>query len=99
MRCRSIRRIISAVGLAIVFGIFHNARSEINRPIGQVKSFPYLYAEVGNLSASYPVVDHLAISDRLDFDERYDLNGNEDCPDFLFSDTGTYRIVEFYVHW
>jgi hypothetical protein len=90
---------VSAV--AFVFGSCssNDARAKINKPLSHVKSFPYLYAEVGNPSASYPVLDHLAISDRSDFDESNYQDDFDDRPDFLFSDTGTYRIVEFYVHW
>jgi hypothetical protein len=94
-----IRSSVAAVALALVLCNPGTARSEIHKPLSQVKSFPYLYAEFGNPSASFPVVEYLAISDRPDFDEGSDLNGVEDRPEFLFSDTGTYRIVEFYVHW
>jgi hypothetical protein len=99
LRCQLIRSSVVAVALSLVFCTSYLARSEINKPISQSKSFPYIYAEVGNPGASYPVVEHLALSDRPDFDESVDLNGIEDRPEFLFSDTGTYRIVEFYVHW
>lgn len=71
----------------------------INKPISPVKSFPYIYAEVGNPSASFPVLEHLALSNRPGFDEANHRDDIDDRPDFLFSDTGTYRIVEFYVHW
>lgn len=74
-----------------------------------VKSFPYLYGVEGNPNASFPVMEHLAPAHRRyrpdqqhlqqqQQHEQHDEN-EEDRPDFLFRDTGTYRIVEFYVHW
>jgi hypothetical protein len=98
--CRKILLVCFALlAVSVVVDNSDGATAEINKPHSSVKSFPYLYAEIGNPSASYPVQDHLAISDRWDFDPNNQGDYFDDRPDFLFTDTGTYRIVEFYVHW
>jgi hypothetical protein len=52
-----------------------------------------LYAQIHNHNASFPVIDYIAKTNN------HDVNAELDRPDFLFTDTGRYRIVEFYVHW
>lgn len=54
-------------------------------------SFPYLYATRTNHSASFPVIEYLAPTekDRL----------NNDEPDFLYDTNQPARIINFYGHW
>jgi hypothetical protein len=70
----------------------------------QIKSFPYIYAKIDNYNASYPVMEYVAMNDRqihntADIDDTNVGSDMDDRPNFLYTDTGTYRIVEFYVHW
>jgi Erv1 / Alr family/Thioredoxin len=68
------------------------------------RSFPYLYGVPGNPNASFPVQEHFAPIHRVPNSNpnttiAVDEQQQPDRPDFLFTDTGTYRLVEFYVHW
>jgi hypothetical protein len=54
-------------------------------------SFPYLYATVSNLNASFPVIEYLAPTN---------LNKrDDDRPDFLYDTNQPARIINFYGHW
>jgi hypothetical protein len=82
----------------IVIGVVTAQASTTTR-----QSFPYLYAQINDFNASYPVREHIHPS-------HFNINDNQDSnalqvlnrPDFLFTKstaTNTYRVVEFYVHW
>lgn len=54
-------------------------------------SFPYLYATRSNHSASFPVIEYIAPSEKGKL--------NDDEPDFLYNTNQPARIVNFYGHW
>lgn len=94
------RRLLLIIVVAAFLAIhlrFPTVSAEIHQSLTAIKSFPYLYGVEGNPNASHPVTDHLALSDRPNAPQQDEVL--EDRPDFLFADTGTYRLVEFYVHW
>lgn len=92
-RKKLLRVVVASLPFLVVSGVVNNQQAE-----GAVRSFPYLYGVEGNPNASHPVMEHLAPSHRPGYDPDVDVD-EDDRPDFLFTATGTYRIVEFYVHW
>ena len=103
LRCGGQRRCRPPTLTSLPFGWPGVSAAASHQPRSVVQSFPYLYGVAGNPRASHPVIEHFAPADRPDYDPPQQQQDGalppDDRPDFLFAATGTYRLVEFYVHW